>query len=499
MSLFKRITRRFSFIERAKRIETPLYLYNTMSEQVEKFEPLNSIVRLYNCGPTVYDRQHIGNLRGPVLANVLRRTFELWGYKVKHVSNITDVGHLVSDADDGEDKIEKTAKAQKRSAQEIAKEITELFYDDLDQLGINREKITFTPATSYITEQIALVQTLEQKGYAYTISDGVYFDTSRFSSYGKLGHLNLTGQEVGARVEENKEKRNPYDFALWKFSTKGEKRQQEWGSPWGVGFPGWHIECTAMIFATLGKQIDIHIGGIDLVPIHHNNEIAQAEAATGKQFVRYWVHNEFIAIEGKKVSKSLGNTIYLSQFLDRGLSARALRYLYLTTHYRSPMNFTWEAAQAAHNALHRLKRTFFELPLVRHTPVDPAFKQAFIEALGNDLDTPQAVALLWELLKREDVPPAVKRASLLFADRVLGLGLSEEAERKDVVVQVGTVSVTLATGGAQVPAEVEGLLKEREEARTAKDFKKADALRDAISLHGYVLEDTPQGPKLSEK
>lgn len=466
--------------------EKPLYLRNTLSGELEKFEPLGTVVRLYNCGPTVYDRQHIGNLRGAVLANTLKRTLEAQGYKVNHVSNITDVGHLVSDADEGEDKLEAAAKKMGKHTQQIAEEITALYFADLDALGINRKQMQFPRATEYIDEQIALVKTLLQKGYAYQITDGVYFDTSRFQGYGKLGGLNLVGQQAGARVEENIEKKNPHDFALWKFSKKEEKREQEWKSPWGTGFPGWHLECTAMIFKLLGKQIDVHIGGEDLAPIHHNNEIAQAEAATGKQFVRYWMHNAFITIEGKKVSKSLGNTIYLTQLTDRGLSARSLRYLYLTAHYRTPMNFTWEAAEGADQALKRLSRAYLEMPKggTAHEP----FIKDFYAPLSNDLDTPLALARVWELLKDESVSPADKRASLAAADKVLGLGLTEERPL-----------YKLAIKQHELPEDVQTLVSEREEARKNKDFARSDELRHAIESKGFIVKDTRGGPQISPK
>src|SRR3989338_4009647 len=262
-----------------------LTLRNTLFGKRELFEPLGRTVTMYSCGPTVYDHQHIGNLRGAVLANILRRALEASGYKVSHVSNITDVGHLVSDADEGEDKLEAAAKKMGKHTQEIAGEITRLYFADLDALGIDRSVMQFPRATQYIPEQIKLVETLLQKGYAYKISDGIYFDISKYQDYGKLGNINVRGQEAGARGgEKNREKNTPHDFALWKLSKSGEKREQEWESPWGTGFPGWHLGCTAMIFTLLGEQIDIHIGGEDLAPIHHNNEIAQAEAATGKQF-----------------------------------------------------------------------------------------------------------------------------------------------------------------------------------------------------------------------
>ena len=450
-----------------------LTLRNTLSGKRELFEPLGSTVTMYSCGPTVYDHQHIGNLRGAVLANILRRALEASGYKVSHVSNITDVGHLVSDADEGEDKLEAAAKKMGKHTQEIAGEITRLYFADLDALGIDRSVMQFPRATQYIPEQIKLVETLLQKGYAYKISDGIYFDISKYQDYGKLGNINVRGQEAGARVEENTEKKNPHDFALWKLSKAGEKREQEWESPWGVGFPGWHLECTAMIFTLLGEQIDIHIGGEDLAPIHHNNEIAQAEAATGKQFVRYWLHNAFITINGKKVSKSLGNTVYLSEFADRGLEPRALRYLYLTAHYSQPMNFTWEAAQAANTTLNRLTKTYRELSSESDSQ-DEIFLKEFYAAIENDLDTPKALALIWENIK------TLNQATLAKADDILGLGLTE--------VRLPSM--------VEIPAEVQKLADERELARGAKDFARSDALRAQIEASGFEVKDTPEGPVL---
>ncbi len=481
----------FSLIK-PKQSELPtLWVHNTMSGSLEVFKPLNSTVRLYNCGPTVYDQSHIGNLRGPLLANVLRRTLERWGYSVKHVSNITDVGHLTGDnegdADVGEDRIEASARKQGLSAQDIAREYTDAFYKDLDLLGIDLKKILFAPATHYIGEQIALVKTLEEKGYAYKIQDGVYFDTSKFPSYGKLGNVDLAQLREGARVEENKDKKNPHDFALWKFSKPNERRQQEWESPWGVGFPGWHIECTAMIFKLLGRQIDIHMGGVDLIPIHHNNELAQAEAITGKQFVRYWMHNALITIEGKRVSKSLGNTVYLHNIVDKGLSPLSLRYLFLTAHYRSPMNFTWDAVEAADTALTRLNRSFLELPKASGKS-EPSFLKEFYAAIADDLDTPKALARVWELLRDETVSLANKRASLLEADRILGLGFSEMRPVAKLQVKA-----------SQLPQDVQQMLTERESARMERNFQKADELRLKIEEAGFDIQDTPQGAKVSPK
>jgi cysteinyl-tRNA synthetase len=468
------------FFSSSKKDKPALRFHNTLSGQVEVFEPISTKeVKMYNCGPTVYDRQHIGNLRPYVFANLLRNTLEAWGYRVKQVINITDVGHLTSDADEGVDKLEARAKKQKRSAQDIAQEVTEQFFEDLDALGIDREKIIFPKATEYIGEQLALVKTLEEKGYAYQIKDGVYFDTSRFPSYGKLGDIDLAGQKGGARVEENPEKRNPHDFALWKLSNPREKRQQEWDSPWGKGFPGWHIECTAMIFKLLGRQIDIHTGGVDHIPIHHNNEIAQAEAITGKQYVRYWLHNEFITIEGKKVSKSLGNTIYLSQLIDRGLSPLALRYWYVSGHYRNPMNFTWDALEGAQQALTRLTRAYLE---TSEGAAQQDFLEKFYEALSNDLDTPKALALVWENSKK------LNRITLQEIDRLLGLGISSERPMAKLVV----------IPEKELPKEIQILLKEREAARTGKNFAKADRLRQELEERGYHITDTSEGPQVSK-
>lgn len=492
----------FSFLSPAKHaapVFPPLCFHNTLTNDLEEFEPLSkNKVTMYNCGPTVYDEQHIGNLFAAVFSNTLRRTLDHWGYQVAQVTNITDVGHLVSDADEGEDKMEASARKKGQSAQDIAKEITQLYFDDLDRLGVDRTRVQYPRATEYIGEQIALVQALEEKGYAYRTKDGVYFDTSRFSGYGKLGQIDLAGLKEGARIGEHDEKRTPYDFALWKLSPKtrkkSEKRQQEWDSPWGVGFPGWHIECTAMIFKLLGRQIDIHTGGIEHIPVHHNNEIAQAESITGKQYVRYWMHHAHITIEGRKISKSLGNTVYLRQIIDRGYSPRSFRYWVLTGHYRTPMNFTWEAIGAAHTALHKLKRIFWELDLVDDTAPDRAFMDACRMALANDLDTPSVIALMWDLVKNESVPSAVKRASLVAVDQILGLGLTEEADRKNITVDAGGVSITLATGGTSIDAEIQALVEDRQQARTAGDYARADELRATLLEKGYILEDTQKGP-----
>lgn len=475
--------------DRAPAALPPLRFYNTLSGAKETFVPLGKTVKMYNCGPTVYDYVHIGNLRPYVTADVLRRTLLAWGYSVEQAINITDFGHLVSDGDTGEDKMTKGLKREKmkvtmENMAKLAERYTQAFFADLEELGLDIERIRFPRASRYIAEQIALVKTLEQKGYAYRLADGVYYDTSRFVGYGKLGRQNLAGQESGARLEENveKQKRHPQDFVLWKSDPK-----LGWQSPWGLGFPGWHTECVAMIFTILGKQIDIHTGGIDHVAIHHNNEIAQAEAATGKPLSRYWLHGEFITVEDKKISKSLRNTITLAQLKDKGVEPRALRYWFLTGHYKSPMNFTWDAIEAAGTAYARLTRAFLELPPSNLKP-DPAFMADVYAALADDLNTPQALARVWDALRDPHSAPAVKRASLVKADALLGLGLGASGP----VARVTVISV------ADLPEEVQRLVSAREEARASRDYKRSDDLRAQIAKKGFEVKDTPEGQKVTK-
>ena len=486
LNIFKKMKR--SPKEPVRPALPPLMLRNTLSGEKEEFVPLGRIVKMYNCGPTVYDYAHIGNLRAFVIADLIRRTLIYWGYQVQQAINITDFGHLVSDADEGEDKMTKGLKREKmkvtmENMAKLAEKYAEAFLVDVAELGLDVEHIRFPRASKYIAEQIALVKTLEQKGYAYRLPDGVYYDTSRFPGYGKLGQINLMGQEAGARLEVNTAKKHPADFVLWKSDKK-----LGWDSPWGLGFPGWHTECVAMIFTLLGKQIDIHTGGIDHIAIHHNNELAQAEAATGKQFVRYWLHGEFITIEDKKVSKSLRNTITLSQLKDKAIEPRALRYWYMSAHYKSQSNFTWDAVEGANTAYTRLSRAFLELPPSNLAP-DAAFIRDFNAAIADDLNTPQALARMWDLLKDPEITPAVKRASLTVADRILGLGLGESGP----TARLNVISV------GDLPDEVQRLLSAREEARTSKNFKKSDDLRLEIAKKGFVVKDTPEGQKVTKK
>lgn len=477
----------------------PLKLYNTYTGAAERFVPLvPGVVKMYNCGPTVYDRQTVGNLLPPVIFNVLRNTLEYWGYEVRQVNNITDVGHLTSDADEGEDKMSKgLAREGKEPTLEnmrsLAEKYAQIYLDDIAALGIPTEKLAFPRASDYIEEDVALVATLIEKGYAYVAADGVYFDVSRFNEYGRLGNINLEGLKEGARVESESKKHTPYDFALWKFDPK-----IGWESPWGRGFPGWHIECTAMIFKLLGKQIDIHTGGIEHIPVHHNNEIAQAEAAAGRKFVNYWLHNDHITIDGKKISKSLGNVVYLSDITERGIFPLALRYWFLTAHYRSPANFTWEALEGAQTALSRLTKAYQDLvrlqmsdqkELDRHLvsiQPDSRFMHEFLGHMANDLDTPKALASVWDLMRNQDISPEAKCASLVEADKILGLKFTESVAEEEIII-------------ADLPDKIQKLLSERESARATKDFSKSDELRDKLKEAGFEVKDTPEGQQVSKK
>lgn len=459
-----------------------MFLYNTLTKEKEEFIPLREgAVGMYNCGPTVYNYAHIGNLRAYVFADILRRTLEYHGYKVSQVVNITDVGHLVSDADEGEDKMEKGARQRGKTAQEIAEFYTEAFFEDLEKLNV--QKATAYPkATGHIAEQIALIQKLQASGFTYQTIDGVYFDTAKFPRYGEFAGLNIKGQKEGARVEVNPEKRNSTDFALWKFSGP-EKRQQEWTSPWGIGFPGWHIECSAMSMKYLGETFDIHTGGIDHIPVHHTNEIAQSECATGKKFVNYWLHSGFVNIEGGKMAKSEENFIRMETLEQKGISPLAYRYWLLTAHYSKTINFTWETLEGAQVALirlHEIFRTLEEAGL----EADTGYLARFAEALDDDLDTPKALALLWELAK--DPNPQNKKATILAFDTVLGLGFSfrkEKLETLGVHIQENILA-------EDIPILIQNLLGEREIARINKNWGKSDELRDEITKMGYKITDT---------
>ncbi|MBI2025695.1 cysteine--tRNA ligase, partial [Candidatus Kaiserbacteria bacterium] len=402
-----------------------IFFTNTLSDSKELFISLRpGIVSMYTCGPTMYGPAHIGNLRAYVFSDTVARVLSFAGYRVQRVVNITDFGHLVSDGDDGEDKMTKGLNREglpltMGNMRTMAEKYTSVFLEDLVEANIDVERITFPRASDYIPEQIALIKTLEQKGYTYNTSDGVYFDTSRFPNYGKLGGLNVGGRQAGTRVRQNREKRNSADFVLWKPDSK-----LGWESPWGLGFPGWHIECSAMSRSLLGQEIDIHMGGEDLIPIHHNNEIAQSEAASGRTFVHYWMHNAFLVMDGEKSSKSLGNVVYLSDIIAKGFHPLALRYFFLQAHYRTPLSFSWDALAGASNALNRLWKVSREVAdeSGRKSAHGEARVQ-FITAMRDDLATPQALSVLWDTLKSEDYSPEEKLGLLEDADMHLGLSL----------------------------------------------------------------------------
>lgn len=467
-----------------KDVPPEIFLYNSLGKEKQKFVPIRGrYVKMYTCGPTVYDYPHIGNLRSFVFAETARRVLEYSGYEVKQVMNITDVGALVGDGDEGEDKM--TA-GLKREGMELTLEnmkilgerYTEAFIEDLKQLNIELPFL-FPRASEHISEQRAFVETLMQKGYAYRTESGIYFDTEKFPNYGALGGVSVS--EEHSRIGVDSEKRNPRDFALWKFDPA-----LGWETPWGKGFPGWHIECAAMSTKYLGKTFDIHTGGIDLAPIHHNNEIAEVEAVTGKPFAHYWMHGAFITIEGKRIGKSEGNAIRLYQLEERGVSSLAYRYLLLTAHYRSPMNFTWAAAEGAGVALQKAQRFFADLR--GEGKVDRAYRLRFEAAVNDDLNTPEAIAVMWNLIHDEKVAPGDKRATLLDFDRVFGIGLGPLLYRRDTAEKLAVLS------RSDLPREIEALVLDREKARAAGDFAKADVLREDLRKAGFSVEDTKDGP-----
>ena len=471
-------------------------LYNTMSRTVEEVVPREANrIGLYACGFTVYDFTHLGHLRKYALDDVLVRTLRQSGFEVKFVQNVTDVGHLASDADTGEDKLEKGAQKYGKTVWEIAKEFEAYFFRSMDLMGNLRPDISCR-ATEHIEAQLKMVVGLEQKGYTYVIpNDGVYFDTSKFPDYGKLARLRLHELEEGARVEPVPGKRNPTDFALWKFERSGENRAMVWESPWAKrSFPGWHIECSAMAMQYLGEQFDVHTGGIDHIPVHHTNEIAQAEALTGKvPFVKYWVHHNHLHVDGQKMSKSLGNFFTIDDVLKRGYAPAALRLLFLSTHYRSEMNFMWEALAGAQKSWERLIRLTRELRAeTERTVLSPekltkieAYRQRFFAYMHDDLKTPEAVALLWEVVK-SNIPGPDKYDLLVSFDEVLGLGLAKVATSD----ATGDVAAPLSAAEVSaLPAPMQQLLREREQARAAKDWAKADALRQELATAGLEVVD----------
>ncbi len=473
-----------------------------MTRKKERFIPIKkNSVKMYTCGPTVYNYPHIGNLRTFIFEDVLKRALEYNGYQVNHVMNITDVGHLTNDRDMGEEKIEKEAKKEGKTAWQIAEFYTEAFKNDLKNLNIVFPT-TLCKATDNIKEQIEMIKTLEKKGYVYKTSDGVYFDTSKVEDYAKLSHQNIEELKEGARIEANTEKRNPTDFALWKFSKTSEQRQMEWPSPWGVGFPGWHIECSAMSMKYLGDHFDIHCGGIDAINIHHTNEIAQSEATTGKKpWVNYWLHGAFLNVSGgEKMAKSSGNFLTLNNsFIDKGIDPLVYRFSTFMTHYRKPMEWSYDILANAKNGFDSLMEKISKLTETHNSThtgqILTNWKDKFTIAINDDLNMPQALATLNELLKADETPED-KMATILDFDRVLGLNL----HKIKVPVNKGYIVFYGNTPNTEIVNLIEqrtiALLKERELTRKNKDWKKSDELRDKIKELGFDVKDTPSGQEI---
>jgi cysteinyl-tRNA synthetase len=452
-----------------------LRLFDTYTRSLRDFVPVRPPeVRMYTCGPTVYDYAHIGNLRTYIFADILRRVLDFNSYHVKHVMNITDVGHLVSDGDAGEDKMEKGTRRTGKSAWEIAEFYTQAFKDDLGRLNI-LEPTIWCRATDHISEQIDTIRCLEAKGFTYRTSDGIYYDTSQLPTYGYLARLDSAGLHAGTRVDMG-EKRYPTDFALWKFSPLDHQRQMEWESPWGVGFPGWHIECSAMAAKYLGTFFDMHCGGEDHIAVHHTNEIAQTEACHGTRLANFWLHGAFLQLDNAKMAKSAGEFLRLQTLMAQGYDPLAYRFFCLSAHYRTPLNFTWESLDGAVTALDRIRTAAYEGG--EPGAIDVGYLTRFTEQINDDLNMPRALAVTWELMKSE-LPPSTKKATLLQLDRVLGLRLAEWQPAEAVV-----------------PETIMVLVQQRHQARAEKRWQDADALREQVKAAGYAIDDMPQGSRV---
>lgn len=455
-----------------------IQFYNTLTRKKEIFSPLDpKEVRMYTCGPTVYNYAHIGNLRAYVFTDILRKTLEYNNYKVTQVMNITDIGHLSSDADSGEDKMTKALLREGKeltlkNMRELAEFYAEKFKDDLRSLNIEIPDGMYF-ASDYVQEDIDLIKKLEEKKFTYKTTDGIYFDTAKMPDYGILWGGKRTHDGEETRIIKNAEKKNPEDFALWKFNEK-----IGFPSPWGQGFPGWHIECSAMSMKFLGEQFDIHTGGIEHISIHHTNEIAQSECATGKKpFVRFWMHNEWVLFGDKKMAKSDNNFLKLNDLKAKNMNPISYRFLILMANYGSKMNFNWEALEGAEIALKRLYGLYIELGK-EVGKIDEQYQKKFKEFIEDDLDTPRALSLLWDLMKDGGVSSADKKATILDFDKVFGLGFRNLKKEK-------------------IPKKIEKLAEEHEEARKNKDFKKSDELREKINSLGYEIKDLPEGSKIS--
>jgi cysteinyl-tRNA synthetase len=466
-----------------------LKIFNSLTRSVDEFIPIEQgKVRMYSCGPTVYNFQHIGNFRTFFFEDILVRVLKYNNYDVKYVMNITDVGHLTSDHDEGEDKMEKSAKEQGTSVWEISNFYTDIFLKDVKLMNIEAPDV-YTKATDYINEQINIVKCLEDKGFTYITGDGVYYDTSKFPDYTKLARLDVEGMKEGARIEFSDEKKNITDFALWKFSPKNEKRQMEWDSPWGKGFPGWHIECSAMSMAILGKHFDIHCGGIDHLPVHHTNEIAQSEACTGEKYVNYWLHGEFLNMGDEKMSKSTGKFITLQTLADKGYSPLDYRYFLLMAHYRKKLKFSLEALDSAKSGYRNL---LSKLAVLKNSEdgastdmaVYDSFNARFIQAINEDLNMPVAMSVIWDMIRSNSISAKDKVRLANDFDRVFGLKLDEAGIQQNSAVEI--------------PDEVSLLAANRMEAKKSKNFKLADEIREEIKALGYEVADTKDGFSISK-
>lgn len=460
-------------------------IYNTLNKQVEDFKVIEEgKAQVYCCGPTVYDFQHIGNFRTFIFEDILTKTLSLAKFDVEHVMNITDVGHLTGDNDEGEDKMLVAMRREGKTSLDIAKFYTDKFFEDWDKLGLKRPG-TVCNATDHIQEMIELIKRIEDNGYAYFANGNVYFDVEKFEKYGDLANLNLDDLRAGARIQIDQNKKNPFDFVLWFTKSKFEDQELQWDSPWGRGYPGWHIECSAMSMKYLGDHFDIHCGGIDHVPVHHTNEIAQSEAASGKKWVNYWMHSEFILLNSDKMSKSKGGFIVLDDLVNEGIQPLAYRLFCLSAHYRQQLNFTWDAVRQSEVALKRIFKIVLELKSTTNESElnDEVLELCapFKEALFNDLNTPKAMAAFWDILKNKGAKDEVKLAAIYFCDQVLSLGLKEFTEVK-----------------TEVPAEVMELVTKRQEAKASKNYKEADKLRDEITALGYKVVDSKDGAKVEK-
>ncbi|MGL1935449.1 MAG: cysteine--tRNA ligase [Fibrobacterales bacterium] len=460
-----------------------LYLYNTASRKKELFEPLDgTTAKIYCCGPTVYHYAHIGNLRTFIFEDLLKRSLQYHDIAVNHVVNITDVGHLTSDSDHGEDKMEKGAKRTGKSVWEIAQYYTDRFMEDCEHLNIIAPN-TWCKATDHIAEQIKLTQILEEKGFTYQIEDGIYFDSQKFERYADFGKIDIDGLQEGSRIDVGGKKFRT-DFALWKFSPVDTQRAMEWESPWGTGFPGWHLECSAMAMHYLGETLDIHCGGSDLVKVHHTNEIAQSECATGKTFSRFWMHGEFLKMgNDKKMSKSDDEFLKLSLLIEKGYSPLAYRYMALTSHYRNFLTFSWEGLEAANNAMKSLRKKIASF-IAAPSPIEsaPALKwqKDFTAAIADDINVPKGLGILNSMLKDSNVANAEKAALVLDFDTVLGLDLHIIEEE---IIDTEGVDVT----------GIEALITQRTEAKAEKNWGRCDEIRDELLAQGIVLKDSKEG------